>query len=207
MLGLYCVLVRSDKRPSLTRMSFAALIAAAMIAPWHIYQLIAHRQWFWADYVQIQLLGYGIQPPGAGSPESQAAFYFKRLAASDPVLGILLLTALPFLILALRGRKPSVAGAASRVVRNCSRRAAFVPIPESALCNIADTPGLFNCCRVQSALFRPTRKVGIARALRDLHAEIGARREKSGTFRSARQRLLPQWRDCDLITAWGAPTS
>jgi len=104
MLALYCALVRSDKRPSLTRVVFATLIAAALIAPWHIYQLVVHRQWFWADYVRIQLLGYGIQPPGASSPESQAAFYFKRLAASDPVLGILLLTALPFLILALRGR-------------------------------------------------------------------------------------------------------
>jgi 4-amino-4-deoxy-L-arabinose transferase-like glycosyltransferase len=104
MLALYCLLLRFEKRPSLTRMAFVALIAAVMIAPWHIYQFVAHRQWFWADYVKIQLLGYGIQPPGSGSPESQAAFYCKRLAASDPVLGILLLTALPFLILALRGR-------------------------------------------------------------------------------------------------------
>jgi hypothetical protein len=103
ILVLYCVLIRPDKRPSLVRMALVALIAAALIAPWHIYQLMAHRQWFWADYVQVQLLGFGIQPPAA-SPESQAAFYFKRLALSDPVLAILLLTALPFLISALRAR-------------------------------------------------------------------------------------------------------
>jgi hypothetical protein len=103
ILVFFCVSVRPDKRPSLPRAALVALIAAALIAPWHIYQLIAHRQWFWADYVQVQLLGFGIQPPAASS-ESQAVFYFKRLALSDPVLAILLVTALPFLISALRGR-------------------------------------------------------------------------------------------------------
>ena len=103
ILVFFCALARKDKRPSLARMALVGLIAAALIAPWHIYQLIAHRQWFWADYVQIQLLGFGIQPPAA-SAESQAVFYFKRLALSDPVLAILLVTAMPFLISALRGR-------------------------------------------------------------------------------------------------------
>jgi hypothetical protein len=91
------------KRFSLSRFAFVTAIVAALIAPWHIYQFVVHRQWFWADYVQIQLLGFGIQPP-ASSSESQAVFYFKRLFLSDPVLAILLLTALPFLIYALRGR-------------------------------------------------------------------------------------------------------
>ena len=91
------------KRFSLSRFAFVTSIAAALIAPWHIYQFVVHRQWFWADYVQIQLLGFGIQPP-ASSSESQAVFYFKRLFLSDPVLAILLLTALPFMVYALRGR-------------------------------------------------------------------------------------------------------
>lgn len=103
ILAFFCVLVRPDKRPTLARWAVVALIAGALLAPWHIYQLIAHRQWFWADYVQIQLLGFGIQPPAAAA-ESQAVFYFKRLALSDPVLAILFVTALPFLISALRGR-------------------------------------------------------------------------------------------------------
>ena len=103
ILALYCVLVRTDKRPPLARLASVTLIAAALIAPWHIYQLIAHRHWFWADYVQVQLLGFGIQLP-VTSAESQAAFYFRRLSLSDPALALLLLTALPFLISALRGR-------------------------------------------------------------------------------------------------------
>lgn len=100
ILLLFWILV---KRFSLSRFALVTSIAAALIAPWHIYQFVVHRQWFWADYVQIQLLGFGIQPP-ASSSESQAVFYFKRLFLSDPVLAILLLTALPFLISALRGR-------------------------------------------------------------------------------------------------------
>jgi 4-amino-4-deoxy-L-arabinose transferase-like glycosyltransferase len=100
VLLFFWMLVR---RFSLSRFAFVTSIAAAIIAPWHIYQFVVHRQWFWADYVQIQLLGFGIQPP-ASSSESQAVFYFKRLFLCDPVLAILLLTALPFLISALRGR-------------------------------------------------------------------------------------------------------
>ena len=105
MLALYWPLVRSEQRPSVQRAALAVIIAAGIIAPWHIYQFVAHRQWFWADYVQVQLLGFGVQPPGPGSAESQAAFYAKRLMLADPVLAALFLTALPFLIAALRGRK------------------------------------------------------------------------------------------------------
>jgi hypothetical protein len=104
ILALYCVLIRTEKRPPLARLVLGTLIAAALIAPWHIYQLIAHRQWFWADYVQVQLLGFGVQLP-VTSEESQAAFYFKRLFLTDPALALLLATALPFLISALRDRK------------------------------------------------------------------------------------------------------
>ena len=104
IVAVYCVLVPRDKRPPLARLTLVTLIAAALLAPWHIYQLIAHRQWFWADYVQVQLLGFGVKLP-ATSQESQAAFYFRRLFLTDPVLAALLVTALPFLISALRGRK------------------------------------------------------------------------------------------------------
>jgi hypothetical protein len=104
IVALYCLLVSRDKRPPLARLALMTMIAAALVAPWHIYQLIAHRQWFWADYVQVQLLGFGIQLP-VTSEESQAGFYFRRLFLTDPTLALLLVTALPFLISALRGRK------------------------------------------------------------------------------------------------------
>jgi hypothetical protein len=104
IVALYCVLVRTDKRPPLVRLALVTLIAAALLAPWHIYQLIAHRQWFWADYVQVQLLGFGVKLP-VTSEESQAVFYFRRLFLTDPVLAALLVTGVPFLISPLRGRK------------------------------------------------------------------------------------------------------
>jgi hypothetical protein len=161
MLALYFVLVRSANRPSLTRIILGASIAAAMIAPWHVYQLVVHRQWFWADYVRIQLLGYGMQPPGAGSSESQAAFYIKRLAAIDPVLGILFLTALPFLILTLRRRDETlpalqaawitIAGGALLLFRYQNLPYAILLIPPACLIAATYNP-LFSTARAKWGL-------------------------------------------------------
>lgn len=156
MLALYWVIVRREQRPSIPRAALSASIAAALIAPWHIYQFAAHRQWFWADYVQVQLLGFGTQPPGPGSSESQAAFYSKRLAMSDPVLAVLLLTALPFLIAALRGRRQvlpailfawlAVASAALLVFRFQNLPYSIYLIPPACLIAAAYNP-IFSAAR------------------------------------------------------------
>ena len=167
IVAVYCALVPRDKRPPLARLTLVTLIAAALLAPWHIYQLIAHRQWFWADYVQVQLLGFGVKLP-ATSQESQAAFYFRRLFLTDPVLAALLVTALPFLISALRGRKQVLPALLTAWFAIAAGALLLFPISKSSLCNIADTAGLLDCCRVQSAVLRPARKMGSARALRHL---------------------------------------
>ncbi len=108
ILALYCVFARREDRPAFGRVAMVTAVLAVLIAPWHIYQLVAHRQWFWADYVQTQLLGFGFHAPIATSAESQPLFYFKRLFLTDPVLCVLLLIALPFLIAALRDRSKTL---------------------------------------------------------------------------------------------------
>jgi len=108
ILGLYWAVARREDSSRFGRLAMVTAIVAVLVAPWHIYQLIEHRQWFWADYVQTQLLGFGFHAPIATSLESQPVFYFKRLFLTDPILMVLLLTALPFLIAALRDRSKTL---------------------------------------------------------------------------------------------------
>jgi hypothetical protein len=104
VLVLYLALVDRTRRPSAGRIALAVAICAALVAPWHVYQFLVHRQWFWADYVQMQLLGFGFDPPAQTSAESQIGFYAKRLMLADPALCILLAAAVPFLVRDLRRR-------------------------------------------------------------------------------------------------------
>jgi len=57
--------------------------------------LMVHRRWFWADYVDMQLLSYGLHPPGPASSGIPIAFFVKRLFQVDPLLSLLALAALP----------------------------------------------------------------------------------------------------------------
>src|SRR5690348_11005272 len=98
VLGLLWLVGRGADRPAFARVALAAAIVLMLVAPWHIYQLAAHRQWFWADYVQTQLLGFGFRPPIATSADAAPLFYAKRLWLTDPVLIVLLLIGLPALI-------------------------------------------------------------------------------------------------------------
>lgn len=102
VLGLYWILVDSRFRPQSARIALAFALCVALVAPWHIYQLFVHRQWFWTDYVEMQLLGFGFNPPSQSSAETQVGFYAKRLALTDPILLILVAFALPWLIRELR---------------------------------------------------------------------------------------------------------
>jgi len=94
-LLLFALVVRPEQRPSFTRIATASLLALALAAPWHIYQFIVHRQWFWADYVDMQLLAYGLHPPGPPAGGLLIVFFAKRLFQVDPLLCVLGLAALP----------------------------------------------------------------------------------------------------------------
>jgi hypothetical protein len=104
IVAVYSILVDRSKRPGAARITLAFALSMALVAPWHIYQIVVHRQWFWADYVQIQLLGFGFHPPAQSSAESQIGFYSKRLILTDPVLLVLLIAAMPFLVREVRRR-------------------------------------------------------------------------------------------------------
>jgi 4-amino-4-deoxy-L-arabinose transferase-like glycosyltransferase len=104
IVAVYWILADRSRRPSPARITLALALSVALVAPWHIYQIVAHRQWFWSDYVQTQLLVFGLHPPAQSSTESQLAFYSKRLILTDPVLFVLLIVAIPFLIRDVRRR-------------------------------------------------------------------------------------------------------
>jgi 4-amino-4-deoxy-L-arabinose transferase-like glycosyltransferase len=103
VLSVACLLTR--RRLPVVPILKSCAVAAAIAAPWHLYQLIAHPRWFWTDYVQIQLLEFGFHPPAQPSPDGPVWFYLKRLLLTDPLLSLLGLIALPFLVRAVRAGK------------------------------------------------------------------------------------------------------
>jgi hypothetical protein len=103
VLLLFWALMRGKERPSSGRVAVSIALAAALAAPWHLYQLATHTRWFWAEYVKTQLLGVGLQPAWQLSPEPGTVFYAKRLVLTDPVLALAIL-AIPSLWTAVRSR-------------------------------------------------------------------------------------------------------
>ncbi len=86
-LILYWIVVR----PRAARLVECAVAAVVVAAPWHLYQLVAHPQWFWTEYVRFQLLAVGVTDPSGviGIP----LFYPRRMLVMDPVLSVLALIA------------------------------------------------------------------------------------------------------------------
>jgi 4-amino-4-deoxy-L-arabinose transferase-like glycosyltransferase len=100
VLVLFCLLARRRVPAGFWK---ALGIVLLLVAPWHIYQAVVHGRWFWTEYVQVQLLGFGLKPPIPVPPA--VPFYVKRLAFTDPVLCLLVLFAVPFFWRAGRERK------------------------------------------------------------------------------------------------------
>ena len=97
VLALRALIWRKDE-VSWARAAQLIAIVVGLAGPWHLYQMLVHPQWFWADYVQVQLIGFGTHPPAQSSDESQIWFYFRRLWDSDPVLmGLAILSLFPLL--------------------------------------------------------------------------------------------------------------
>jgi 4-amino-4-deoxy-L-arabinose transferase-like glycosyltransferase len=103
---LYSLAARLTDRPRPARLLTALALALAAAAPWHLYQIAVHRSWFFADYIQVQLLNFGVNPP-AGSLQPAFVFYGQRLLAIDPVLTLCALTGLIPLARNLRRRHPA----------------------------------------------------------------------------------------------------
>jgi len=63
----------------------AILIAFAVAAPWHIYELLAHGKWFWNEYILTEQIAHGMRERVQSTNEG-ADYYLKRLLLLDPVL-------------------------------------------------------------------------------------------------------------------------
>lgn len=71
----------------------ASAVAAVVAAPWFVYQFVVHPRWFWAEFVQVELLAYGAgAPPQQTTGETVWSFYGARIAATAlaVVLGAIL---------------------------------------------------------------------------------------------------------------------
>jgi hypothetical protein len=99
----------AGRRPPVVNLLKACGVAVLLVAPWHLYQAISHPRWFWTDYVQVQLLEFGLKPPIQPSSDGPVWFYVRRFLLTDPLLALLSLFALPPLIRAVRARQPEAA--------------------------------------------------------------------------------------------------
>ncbi len=94
ILALFAVLNRRGERPDAQRIAQAVLLTAALAAPWFLWQLAVHPRWFWAEFVQSEILTFGLASPYQTSAESHPLFYLRRLFLTDPLLCLLALAAI-----------------------------------------------------------------------------------------------------------------
>jgi hypothetical protein len=107
ILGVYFLLAPAGARPAWRRALRAAVLGAALAAPWFVYQILVHPRWFWVEHIGLELVAYGARTPPQTSSDSHVSFYAGRLWLTDPALVLLALAALPGLIAALRRRTPA----------------------------------------------------------------------------------------------------
>ncbi|HUS06874.1 MAG TPA: glycosyltransferase family 39 protein, partial [Bryobacteraceae bacterium] len=70
-------------------------LAAAFALPWYVYQLMAHPRWFWAEFVLLENLSFGLGSPPQTTSEGQLQFYLRRLVLLDLPLLCAAIAALP----------------------------------------------------------------------------------------------------------------
>ncbi len=80
---LAIVAPRSRKLPALL---FASGVAFVVAAPWHAYQLLVHGNWFWAEYVLDEHLGWGLAVPNRDGQPGNFIFYATTLMKICPWL-------------------------------------------------------------------------------------------------------------------------
>ena len=83
LLALAILAPRNRKLPALL---IAGSVAFLIAAPWHIYQLFAHGNWFWAEYVLDEHLGWGLAAPTREGQPGNFIFYSSTLLKTCPWL-------------------------------------------------------------------------------------------------------------------------
>ena len=102
-------LAKSGERPPWRRIAAVTLGAAALAAPWALYQLAVHPRWFWNEFVLSEIFTYGVSSPIQTTQENRVLFYVTRMFRVDPVLSLLALAGLPALWRAWRRREAPAA--------------------------------------------------------------------------------------------------
>jgi hypothetical protein len=80
----FSLMMRAAPR-RLTALTIGPFLIAA---PWFLYALIFHFQWFWKEQVLTEILGRNAAGVSVASPLENVVFYFERLAWPDPILTI-----------------------------------------------------------------------------------------------------------------------
>ena len=86
VVACYTVVAPKHLRASWSRIAVLCLLVLLLAGPWHLYAWLKHPKWFWADYVEVQLLGVGLQPSTVHRSPDPLEFYLRRLVLTDPVL-------------------------------------------------------------------------------------------------------------------------
>ncbi|MBK5292359.1 MAG: glycosyltransferase family 39 protein [Acidobacteriia bacterium] len=107
IICLYFATAPKQWRPSLPRLLLAVAAGAGVALPWFLYQYWAHPRWFWAEFVQVELLAWGAAAPPQTSAEGQVWFYASRLWVTDPWLCLAAAFSIPGFVWKLRQRGPS----------------------------------------------------------------------------------------------------
>jgi hypothetical protein len=110
LLPIFAALVFAvvSKPRSVARLRNTAIlsgVAIALAAPWFLYHLAFHREWFMAD-MGFQIVAVGVSPHQT-SPENHLVFYVVRLFAADALAVVLAITGLAALVRMLWHRKPA----------------------------------------------------------------------------------------------------
>jgi len=154
VLLLYCLASPREHRPRSASIVEVMLTAAVILAPWHIYQAVVHPQWFWADYVQVQLLGVGLRSDGNGMFDRFILYYLRRLVEMDPVLAALAVAGLAGAWPVVRSRRRpaallAICWTAVTVVALCAFQAKNLPylvllLPPLCILGAMCGPGLLD---------------------------------------------------------------
>jgi hypothetical protein len=100
-LGLW-LLVEAGERGNWRKWAAALAAGMALASPWFLYQWWVHPKWFWAEFVNVEVLGFSFGAPPQTSEESHLLFYGSRLARMDYVLLLFALAAAPSLAKSFR---------------------------------------------------------------------------------------------------------
>jgi hypothetical protein len=77
------------------RVAAIVCVAGLAAAPWFLYQYQVNQRWFWSEFVEVELLAYGLGQPPQQTAESGVGFYARRLWGMDAWLCVGALAALP----------------------------------------------------------------------------------------------------------------